>query len=105
MSRKLATYVHIDGEVYGPDDKVPADVAKRITNPKAWADGKGSAGDDADPPEGYAALDAKGLKAEIDKRNDGRDADAKISKAGGKDTLIAALEADDKAAAAADDDA
>ncbi len=36
--RKLVTYVHVDGQVYGPDSDVPADVAKRITNPKAWSD-------------------------------------------------------------------
>ena len=44
MGRKLATYVHVHTEdganskVFGPDDDVPADVAKLITNPKAWAD-------------------------------------------------------------------
>lgn len=36
--RKLATYVHVDGQVFGPDDNVPADVAEKITNPKAWAE-------------------------------------------------------------------
>lgn len=36
-ARKLRTYVHVDGQVYGPDSDVPAEVAKRITNPKAWA--------------------------------------------------------------------
>lgn len=35
-ARKLRTYVHVDGQVYGPDDDVPAEVAKRIENPKAW---------------------------------------------------------------------
>lgn len=45
-SKKLATYVHVDGVAYGPDSDVPADVAKQITNPKAWADGKSDA--DAD---------------------------------------------------------
>lgn len=34
--KNLVTNVHVDGEVYGPGDDVPADVAKRITNPKAW---------------------------------------------------------------------
>ncbi|MFE7799013.1 hypothetical protein [Nocardia sp. NPDC057440] len=39
--RRLATYVHVhDGEgnprVFGPDDEVPAEVAKLITNPSAW---------------------------------------------------------------------
>jgi hypothetical protein len=35
MSRRLIAYVHIDGETYGPDDKVPADVAARI-GAHAW---------------------------------------------------------------------
>lgn len=36
--RKLVTYVHVNGQVYGPDSDVPADVAERITNPKAWGE-------------------------------------------------------------------
>ncbi len=36
-AKKLTTYVHVNGSVYGPDDDVPADVAKQIENPKAWA--------------------------------------------------------------------
>lgn len=43
-SKELATTVHVGGVAYGPDDKVPADVAKQITNPKAWA----SSSDDGD---------------------------------------------------------
>lgn len=35
MSR-LRTYVTVRGVTYGPDSEVPADVAARITNPKAW---------------------------------------------------------------------
>lgn len=39
--KRLATYVHVvDAEgtnhVLGPDDEVPAELAKLITNPKAW---------------------------------------------------------------------
>lgn len=34
--KRLATYVAVNGEWYGPDDDVPAEVAKQITNPKAW---------------------------------------------------------------------
>ena len=34
--RKLAGYVHVDGVAYGPDDTVPTDVAKQITNEAAW---------------------------------------------------------------------
>lgn len=36
MARKLKTYVHVEGDVYGPDDEVPGDVAKKITNPDVW---------------------------------------------------------------------
>jgi hypothetical protein len=36
MSRRLVTYVHLDGQVYGPADEVPDEVAERITNPDAW---------------------------------------------------------------------
>ncbi len=35
-SKKLNTYVHVDGVQYGPDDTVPADVAKKIENPDVW---------------------------------------------------------------------
>lgn len=36
--RKLAVYVSVDGVQYGPDDDVPADVAKKIENPDVWAE-------------------------------------------------------------------
>lgn len=36
-SKKLATYVHVNGVEYGPDSDVPADVAKQITNEDVWA--------------------------------------------------------------------
>lgn len=35
--RKLTTYVHIDGVMYGPDDEISDEVAVRITNPNVWA--------------------------------------------------------------------
>lgn len=44
MAKRLVSTVHVHLEdegrtvVYGPDDDVPADHAKLITNPKAWAD-------------------------------------------------------------------
>ena len=42
MARKLRTYVHVvvDGEsrTYGPEDTVPADAVKAITNPDVWED-------------------------------------------------------------------
>ena len=36
--KKLAVYVHVDGVQYGPDEDVPAEVAKKIDNPDVWAE-------------------------------------------------------------------
>lgn len=36
--RRLRSYVHVDGTVYGPNDVVPPAVAEQITNPRAWAE-------------------------------------------------------------------
>lgn len=36
--KKLAANVYVDGVLYTPDSDVPADVAKQITNPKAWGE-------------------------------------------------------------------
>ncbi len=36
---RLARAVSVGGRWYGPDDEIPADVAAKIRNPKAWADG------------------------------------------------------------------
>lgn len=38
MGRRLNTYVHVRGAVYGPDADVPAEVAEKISNPNVWAD-------------------------------------------------------------------
>ncbi|WP_181312470.1 hypothetical protein [Nocardioides campestrisoli] len=58
----------------------------------------GAADGDGDGDEGaYAGLDIDQLKAEIDSRNEGRKDEAKLSKRGGKDTLIGFLVADDAA--------
>ena len=35
--RKLVATVHVDGVAYAAGSVPPADVAKRITNPDAWA--------------------------------------------------------------------
>lgn len=42
MARRLRTYVHVAGVAYGPDDEVPAAVAKQIGD-HAWEDGSGGA--------------------------------------------------------------
>lgn len=63
----------------------------------------GNGADESDEPSAtvdYDALDVEALKAEIDRRNEGRDDEAKVSKRGGKDTLAAALRSDDEAAEA-----
>lgn len=54
---------------------------------------------DPDAPDAgpYDDLKAADLKAEIEKRNEGREDDAKISTAGNKAELVAALTADDDA--------
>lgn len=51
--------------------------------------------------EGYNALKVADLKAEIERRNEGREGDAVLSTEGKKAELVAVLEADD--AAHADD--
>lgn len=93
MGRQLRTFVHVGGEVYGPHSVVPDEVAELITNPKAWADDGPDEGASA-----YAGQKVADLKAEVDRRNGGREDGAKIVLPGGhKSDLIAALEADDQA--------
>ncbi|MEV8394828.1 MULTISPECIES: hypothetical protein [unclassified Streptomyces] len=48
MSRRLIAYVHVDGIPYGPDDKIPAAIARRIGE-HAWAD----TDTDADQDDGH----------------------------------------------------
>ncbi|WP_405911362.1 hypothetical protein OG529_04390 [Streptomyces longwoodensis] len=43
--RRLIGYVHVDGDRYGPDDQVPAEVAKRIGD-HAWTDSGEVRGED-----------------------------------------------------------
>lgn len=52
---RLTGFVHVDGAVYGPDDEVPAEVAARITNPRAWEGGVLPLTDDAGPAATSAA--------------------------------------------------
>ncbi|TLF72918.1 hypothetical protein [Nocardia cyriacigeorgica] len=69
--RKLAGYVHVhDSEgvshVFGPEDDVPAELAKLITNPAAWQTDPGAAeevgqveqGDD-EPSESWTVADLR----------------------------------------------
>lgn len=59
--KALAANVYVDGALYGPAGKKPSDeVAKRITNPKAW--GKSAKDDEpaaAEFPEGDPSEDWK----------------------------------------------
>lgn len=78
MAGRLAATVYIDGQAYGPDDDVPADVAKRIDNPKAWAEQPTSEPAN-EPPAGNASLEvwqeyarSKGA-TEDDLQDQGRD--------------------------------
>lgn len=109
---KLNTHVHVvnpKGEpvVLKPGEDVPAWAEKAITNPKVWADGpkvdKSDGGQGAEVSI-YADLKGPDLKAEIKRRNEDRDDDAKITPASNKNAdLIAALEADDAAHDEGDD--
>jgi hypothetical protein len=115
-AKKLAYRVAVpdeNGEAqwYGPDDTVPAAVAKQITNPSAWADSDGDpdasddaggsrdGGDGSDKAPSYSSMKKADLEAEVASRNEGRAADD-IIEVEGKGTvadLVAALEADDAA--------
>lgn len=43
MAKTLKRTVFVDEVAYGPSSAIPEAVAKRITNPKAWADADASA--------------------------------------------------------------
>lgn len=69
---------------------VSAKKAERLLADSSW-----SRADAAPEPEGYAAMKVADLKAEIERRNDGRDEDALLPVDGKKAELVAVLEADD----------
>lgn len=119
-AKKLAYFVHVvdaDGEshAFGPEDDVPGWAAKAITNPSAWgeeADGDPLAPPPAGPPatgqvndsgsgKSVKDMNKTELQAEVDKRNEAREDEHKIVVGGNgnKADLVAALEADDSAAA------
>ncbi|MGW2708070.1 hypothetical protein ACWC4J_03605 [Streptomyces sp. NPDC001356] len=53
MARRLRTFVHVDGNAYGPDSEVPPEVAEQIGD-HAWED-DADQGDDGEPGDvGYA---------------------------------------------------
>ncbi len=94
--RKLAVNVTTPDEdgrmvTFEAGGTVSGKVAEGITNPNAWGDSE------PDDGEGdYSALKVGELRAEIDKRNEGRDDADLLSTEGKKADLIATLEADDE---------
>ena len=42
MAKRLTRTVYVAGVGYGPSSVIPADVAKRITNPDVWVDDAGT---------------------------------------------------------------
>jgi hypothetical protein len=65
---ELTQHVYVDGQLYGPGSKVPADIAKRITNPKAWGTGETAAQD-----HGEAPADESGPAGGFDPTSEGVD--------------------------------
>lgn len=55
MAKKLKTYVYVNGEVYGPDSDVPAEVAEQITAPGVWVGESADDKSDAKPAAKSAA--------------------------------------------------
>lgn len=76
------------GVVFSVDDSKDA----RYAGLPGYEDPEGA---DAPEPGPYDGLKLDELKAEIEKRNEGREDDAKVSTAGKKADLAAALVADD----------
>ena len=85
----MARYTHIvsGARVQVRDDKVMD---------SSWERTESDSGTTA---EGYEALKVADLKAEIERRNDGREESDRLSGEGKKADLIAALQADDDAQA------
>ena len=105
-ARKVLRYTLI---VRHPDSDAPTAVlagkpvpkwAKDLVHADDLVDGEASDDSDSTEPKGLSDLTVAELKAEVEKRNEGREDDAKIApESQKKDDLVAALEADDKAQA------
>lgn len=97
MSKQLAVNVQVDGVLYEAGSTPPKDIADQIDNPKAWATGDESVPEPEASP--YDSMKPAELKAEVERRNAGRDADVQIEPDGkSAAALVAALKADDAAA-------
>lgn len=95
--RKLAvnvTAVDEDGRMvtFPAGATVSAKVAEGITNPEAWGN---DPGESDETPKSIDDMTVAELKAEIDRRNEGRDDESKVAKTGNKDELAEALKVDD----------
>lgn len=108
--RKLARNVFVAGRLFLADSEPPKEFADQISNPNAWAGGSKEKSEgskpDAQKADGSGSEAKKlgdhtvpELQAEIDKRNEGREEDAKIQVGGkgNKADLVKALKADDAA--------
>lgn len=105
MSKKLAMNTTVEGETYKAGTVPSAEVAKKITNPKAWGGDAPEVGAENETGKGYKDMKPEELEAEVEKRNADREDDARIEVTGTgangnvkKGDLVAALEADDAAA-------
>ncbi|MEU0992002.1 hypothetical protein [Streptomyces sp. NPDC005953] len=94
--RRLIAYVHVDGVAYGPDDEIPAAVAKMIGD-HAWADGseasvdegQGKTSDTTSPPP----RTGRGSGAEAWREFAARHVDADLDVSGwSKEQVISVLE-------------
>ncbi len=97
--RKLKANVWVAGDLYKAGSTPSKEIAELITNPKAW--GGLDRVEPATPEEPPAKPPTKAeLLAEVEKRNEGREDDAKIVPASEKNAdLEAALKADDEKSA------
>lgn len=99
MGRRLNTFVHVDGVPYGPDDEVPAAVARRI-GAHAWADtsdvedidgdqddGDGSGGDVEAPPRSGRGSGIEAWRQFAEQR------DVEVPAEASREDIIAACEA------------
>lgn len=103
---KLASYVTATsptGEqvTLGPDSDLPDWALTAITNPAAWEGGEAPEQDTSKGDQPYPKWTKSELETEVARRNEGRaDEDLVVVDApGNKPELVAALEADDAAAA------
>lgn len=99
---QIAEHEKTIGELEGQIEALKAENDDLRSQVAAFPDSGNGADENHEPAAtvDYDALDVEALKAEIDRRNEGRDDEAKLSKRGGKDTLADTLRSDDEAAEA-----